>query len=86
MKITLNSIEKYILNELLETDPMYYYSYSWFGYGEHSKKDLQKAMKKLREAGLVEYRKGLMDDDGMVAGSGHQITRNGHDLIENKHE
>lgn len=31
----------------------------------------------LRELGLAEYRRGLMDEDGMVAGSGYCQTRAG---------
>lgn len=32
----------------------------------------------LRENGLVEYRRGLMNDDGEVAGAGYALTARGH--------
>ena len=35
------------------------------------KKNISKLLKHLRELDLVEFRRGLMTDDGEVAGSGH---------------
>lgn len=46
------------------------------------KKGLSKIMKKLRELELVEYRRGLMTEDGEVAGSGHAPSPRYEDELE----
>ena len=51
-------------------------SMSWdlaypFCYFEGSREEVRKEIYTLRDAGLVQYWRGLMDDDGMTAGSGY---------------
>ncbi len=45
------------------------------------RKSVQAACKTLRAKGFAEYHRGLMDDDGKVAGSGYCLTRAGRALI-----
>ena len=40
------------------------------------------AVRSLVRKGLAEYVRGLFDDEGMVAGSGHCATQEGVNLIE----
>lgn len=40
------------------------------------------ALRSLREKGLVEYRRGLMNEDGEVAGSGYGLTQEGRTRLE----
>lgn len=40
-------------------------------------------MRDLVDDGLARYLRGLMDEDGMAAGSGYALTRKGHDLAWN---
>lgn len=46
-----------------------------------SRKEVQKACKVLREKEFVEFYRGLMNDEGQVAGSGYCITRKGKAAI-----
>lgn len=51
---------------------------------EHAKLPINKtrqAVRALVRKGLAEYHKGLFNDDGMVAGSGHCLTRKGEEII-----
>ena len=43
---------------------------------------IKRATHSLIKKGLVEYIRGLFDDDGMVAGSGHSATEKGLKLAE----
>lgn len=52
----------------------WYYPYSHFKETGLDLATLKKEIKILRDLGLVRYQRGLMDDDGMVAGSGHGIS------------
>ena len=40
-------------------------------------KEIRKCCRKLTQLKLIEYMRGLMDDDGKVAGAGYCITGNG---------
>lgn len=42
----------------------------------------RKAVRSLVRKGLAEYHRGLFDDDAMVAGSGHCISREGKRYME----
>lgn len=42
-----------------------------------TRKEIAKACKSLREKDLAHFHRGLMDDDGKVAGSGYCISPNG---------
>ena len=42
-----------------------------------SRKEVQKACKVLREKGLIQFFRGLMNDEGQVAGSGYCISAEG---------
>ncbi len=44
-------------------------------------KDLKPILLEMRNKGLVTYEKGLMTDDGEVAGSGYMITYKGKCII-----
>jgi hypothetical protein len=74
----LTEIQKQMLKNLLEQDAECYYSYAWFdegigGKGEMKKEIMKKEMVGLRKLGLVDFQRGLMNDDGEVCGSGFQI-------------
>lgn len=57
-------------------DEDYVYRYSWIeDHTDLSRKDAEKAVRELRAAGYLEYVKGLFDEDGQVAGSGHAIAQ-----------
>ena len=63
----LTAIKYYILVEL--EDDEFCYSYRHFE-GKYTRDELKVAMKELRDRGLVEFHRGLMNEDGEVAGSG----------------
>lgn len=44
--------------------------------------EIKKTIKPLVDAGHVQFVRGLMDGDGMVAGSGYHITDSGRDALE----
>lgn len=44
-------------------------------------KEVRRACRSLRRKGLSEFHRGLMNDDGEVAGSGYCISRDGEALI-----
>lgn len=43
---------------------------------------IKSGVQSLRAKGLVEYQRGLMSDDGMVAGSGYRCTDKGRRFCE----
>lgn len=45
-------------------------------------KDIRRACRSLARKGLAEYVRGLMDDEGMVAGSGYSSTEKGREMHE----
>jgi len=55
-----------------QTEDDLYYSYGYLDI-DLDIKTLKKEMRRLRELGLVDFQRGLMTEDGEVAGSGHQI-------------
>lgn len=57
----------------MKMDGEYCYSFSFFEELELTKEQLRVEFKTLREMGIVEYTRGLMNDDGMVAGSGYGL-------------
>ncbi len=83
MKIT--EIQKLMLEEML-TWGEYYYGYWRFDiYIDKKaikKPVLQKEMKGLRELGLVDFVRGLIDDEGMACGSGYNIEYSKREEIE----
>jgi hypothetical protein len=44
-------------------------------------KEVTSFNKKLRSLDLLEYKRGLFDDEGMTAGSGNALTRKGYDYF-----
>ena len=64
-----------IIETFLEDDPDWCFAYDHFveKTGE-SRENVKKVMDSLRKIEMVEYVRGLMDDDGQVAGSGFQLT------------
>ena len=72
---------QYKILKSLENDEMcYYYSYIEKE-TKLSREVLEKEVKTLRKAGLVLYVRGLMTDEGEVAGSGFSATGDGWDLV-----
>lgn len=59
---------------LMEMDTEYCFGFSRFKNIESDKKILSNEFKKLKDMGLVDFHKGLLDDDGKVAGSGYSIS------------
>lgn len=57
-------------------------AFDWIeGETKLSKKEVQKACKVLREKELIEFHRGLMSDDGQVAGSGYCISYKGRAFL-----
>ena len=68
----LTKIQYEILSRMSSSDYCF-----WFKHFDDlglTRKELSKEFKILREAGLVYYSKGLMTDEGEVAGSGYGIN------------
>lgn len=66
----LTKIQYEILTKL---DSEYSYGFSWFDDLGLTRKELSAEFKVLRKIGLVEYQRGLLNDDGEVAGSGYGL-------------
>ena len=47
-----------------------------------SRKEVKKVVHSLRDKGFAEFYRGLLDDDGQVAGSGYCISVKGVELAE----
>jgi len=47
-------------------------------------KEIRKACRSLRDKGLASYMRGLMTEDGEVAGSGYQCSDRGRALVESE--
>lgn len=62
-----------------EYDTYYPYSY-WVEY-DRDLKTVKRIIKELKDMGVVEYRRGLMNEEGEVAGSGHGIPYGKHDEV-----
>ena len=79
----LTKAQEKILKVLIESDPEQAYFYVHFEDKTGLSRDvLQKEMKGLLQSEYVEHRKGLFNDDGMVAGSGFQIKYSKRDEVE----
>jgi len=48
------------------------------------RKEVRKACRSLARKGLAGYYRGLMTEDGEVAGSGYSITYAGRDFVDNQ--
>lgn len=71
-----------ILKVWLDRDSDYCYPYITFEKSTGlDRKVLQANMKVLRDMGLVYYARGLMDEEGQVAGSGHGIEHHAYQAI-----
>ena len=62
-------------------------SMSWdlgypFRHFEGTKEEVRKELHILRDAGLVQYWRGLMTDEGMTAGSGYGLNCKARNIIE----
>lgn len=68
---------------LVELDTEWCKNFSSFEELNLTKKQLGAEFKILREAGLVEFNRGLIDDDGKVAGSGYCRVYGKDDEINN---
>ena len=60
-------------------------SWDWgypFRHFDGTKEEVRKELHILRDAGLVQYWRGLMTDDGEIAGSGYALNCNAKNIIE----
>jgi len=81
-KIKLTEIEYDILEELSSSDEMCF-GYSWIISDGRTRRQCEQAIKTLKSHELILYYRGLMTDDGEVAGSGWCRSTKGNDLIYN---
>lgn len=58
-----------------------YFPFAHIG-GGFTRKEIQVAMKDLRVREYAEFMRGLMNDEGEVAGSGYALTRKGLDIYD----
>lgn len=59
------------------------YTFAHFDDLGMDRKQLSKEFKSLRDLELVTFERGLMDDDGMVAGSGYALNYKKREVIDN---
>ncbi len=84
MKEKINENEQKVL---LELSTIWGYDENFYAFDQLAnltkldRKQVRRACRSLAKKGLAEFGRGLMDDDGMVAGSGYAATKKGHDLI-----
>lgn len=72
---SITEVEYQVLRSIMEHDTDMCYPYSWImDYTKLDRAETKKAVDHLRELGIVEFYRGLMTDDGEVAGSGFGIT------------
>lgn len=82
IKKAINDKERKVLAYLAEEyEECAYYFRSIVKHTALELKDVRRACRSLSKKGYAEYRRGLFDDDGMVAGSGYQATRDGALLV-----
>lgn len=81
MEIKLSEIEADILEALSRNEELCY-NYAWLA-GELGvdRKYLEPAIKNLKTLGLIEFWRGLMNEDGEVAGSGWCRSRAGNEYL-----
>jgi DNA-binding MarR family transcriptional regulator len=77
----LEPIDEHILTELSNTEE-HCWGYDALRSERYKRPELKKAIKKLRDLGYVEYWRGLMTEDGEVAGSGFCRSRKGNEYVE----
>lgn len=80
-KITLNENERKVLavlDEVTDTWGERCITFSWIiDDAKLTLKEVRRACRSLRRKGLAEFYRGLMDEDGRVAGSGYCISKSG---------
>lgn len=85
-KINLNENEKKVLLYLREAsmpDGEYCLPFDYISDGTNlDRKAVRKACRSLARKGLAGFYRGLMTDDGEVAGSGYSITYYGRDFVD----
>jgi DNA (cytosine-5)-methyltransferase 1 len=77
----LEAIDEHILTQLNYNEE-FCMGYDYLENHLYKRPELKKAIKKLREQGYVEYWRGLMTEDGQVAGSGFCRTSKGNEYVE----
>ncbi len=64
----------------------YYDQFYYFGFIAEKtglpKNKVRVYVRALARKGLAEYQRGLFDDDGFIAGSGHAITKQGIEFLK----
>jgi len=77
----LEPIDEHILTELSSTEE-HCWGYDALESNGYKRPELKRAIKKLRDLGYVEYWRGLMTEEGEVAGSGFCRSRLGNQYVE----
>ena len=89
-KLNLNENETKVLTYLREEsmpDGEYCLPFDWISDGTTlDRKAVRRACRSLARKGLAGFYRGLMDDDGKVAGSGYSITFAGEDFVDKDSE
>lgn len=83
-KIKINEKEKKVLEFLAQEWSSDMNCYYFRGIASTTKltiKEVRRVCRSLARKGLTMYVRGLMDDDGMVAGSGYCATRKGASMM-----
>ena len=83
-KLEITEQERLVLETLFEYayDSERCISFDWIeSETKLNRKEVQKACRSLREKGLVEFYRGLMTDDGEVAGSGYCTSYEGRAFL-----
>lgn len=70
----INTLTETQYNILSMCSDEWCYPFSYFDDLNLSKKELSKEFKILREAGLVEFERGLINEEGYTAGSGYCLN------------
>ena len=88
-KVKLSELQLKLLSNLDKAcrdgweDYLYYpYRSITDGLDDVERKELTKAMRRLRKLELAHFSRGLMTEDGEVAGSGFRITDAGREYLE----
>lgn len=84
-EVTLKQAELAVLKVLYRTTDAFGENCIYFrtiaSDAEMSISEVSKAARSLKAMGLVQFKRGLMRDDGMMAGSGYAITSDGVSAI-----
>lgn len=70
-----------ILKEMHAGEYDHYYYYAYWVEKNRDLPAVKRIIKELKELGIVEYSRGLMTEEGEVAGSGHGIPYGKHDEV-----